>query len=71
MVRITIRYDDNRDVPFLQILNFLVAYKIIAFETAVSLHNEFRSGGDIVLDVPDEIASRFRGELDHFDCKYD
>lgn len=69
MMKVIIHYDENKNVRFSGIANFLVSYNIMTLENAHSLYTEFTSGRDVAIDIPDEVAARFRDLVNDFDCK--
>jgi len=71
MARITLRNTNNKNVNFIHIINFLLAYRVMAIEEAHSLYKKFKSGEDITFDIPDAIASKFRSELDCLNCNHE
>lgn len=71
MSRIHLRYSINRDVNFAAIVNFLVSYNIMTLDTAVSLYKKFKLGEDVTFEIPDEMALKFRDELDSLNCQYE
>jgi hypothetical protein len=71
MSRIRIRHINNKAINFVHVINFLVGYRIMTFEEAHSLYERFKLGEDIVFDIPDEMDSKFRSELDSLNCKHE
>ena len=71
MSRIMLRYTNNKDAKFLHIANFLIGCGLMTLEETHSLYKNFKSRNDIIFDIPDEMASEFRNELDSLNCKYE
>jgi hypothetical protein len=42
----------------------------MSLEEARGLYRKFKLGEDVVFDIPDEMASKCRDELDSLNCKY-
>ena len=71
MPRITLRYEHNKNVSFIHVINCLVSYEIMTLEEAVPLYKQFKLGEDVVLDVSDKLISIVGNHLDYLDCKYE
>lgn len=68
MTSFRIRYEPNKGVNFVHLINFLVSYKIMTLEQSVSLHRQFKLAEDISLDIPDGFVDAFRRELNSLGC---
>jgi hypothetical protein len=71
MSRILVRPSVNKNVNFIHIVNFLVSYNIMSLEEAHVLYRKFKLAEDVVFDIRDEMASKFRDELNSLNCKYE
>lgn len=71
MIQVMLRHNINEDTNFVHIVNFLVSYKIMSLEEANFLYREFKLAKDVVFEIPDEMASKFKGELNSLNCKYE
>jgi len=71
MPRITLRHNKNKDVSFIHIMNLLVGHRIMTLEEAHSFYKRFKLGEDVVFEIPEDVASQFRIDLDCLNCKHE
>jgi hypothetical protein len=71
MQEFKLRHCSNKHVKFLHIVNFVVNYNIMTFEEAHSLYKQFKLEKDVVFNVPDEMVSKFRAELNSLNCEHE
>lgn len=69
MSRIVLQHKTNEHINFVHVVNFLVSYRIMTLEEALPLHKRFKLGEDVIFDIPDEMVSKFRDQLDSLGCK--
>jgi hypothetical protein len=67
-----IRHEVNKDRSLLHVNNFLIACEIMSLEETRPMFRAFHSRGeDIVVDIPDELDSRFMEALDAVIIRYE
>ena len=71
MANILLRYELNRDINFVKIMNFLVAYQIMTLEQSHNLYKQFRQGQDVVFAIEDEMVPLFTNELNSLNWKHE
>ena len=71
MVNILLKYELNRDINFVKIMNFLIAYQIMTLEQSHNLYKQFRQGQDVVFEIEDEMVPLFTNELNSLNCKHE
>lgn len=64
MPQIILRYDDNKDLQFLHLMQWFVGNKLMTLEESLLLYKRFTSREDLTIDIPSELASDFRVVLD-------
>ncbi|VTR96932.1 hypothetical protein [Tuwongella immobilis] len=68
MTSFRIRYEPNKGVNFVHLINFLVSYEIMTLEQCVSVYKRFKLAEDISLEIPDGLVAEFRRELTSLGC---
>lgn len=68
MTTFRIRYEVNKGMNFILLVNFLVSYKIMTLEQAIPVMKQFYSGEDISLDIPDASVDDFKFEVNSIGC---
>ena len=72
MSKFMLRRDVNKERSFCSIVNFLTACQIKSIEDCLPMFRAFHSRGeDVVVDIPDELDSRFREALAAVDFQYE
>lgn len=52
-------------------MNLLVGHRIMTLEEAHSFYKRFKLGEDVVFEIPEDVASQFRIDLDCLNCKHE
>jgi hypothetical protein len=68
---IKIRRASNESLSFVKIVNFMVSYKMMSLEDASRLHLTLMSGEEIIIRLPETMASQLANELDFLGWKYE
>jgi len=71
MTTFRIRYEVNKGMNFIRLVNFLVSYEIMNLEQAVPVIKQFHSGEDISLDIPDASVDDFKYQVNSMGCVYE
>ena len=72
MSRFMLRRGVNKDVSLLHVINFLIACQVMSLEDSRPMFRAFHlRGEDVVVDIPDELDSRFRDTLDSVNFRYE
>ena len=70
MSRITLLALKNAHRSFVPVINILCSYKIMSLEEAHPLWQRFNEGQEVVLDIPDDLASQVKKHLDDLGYSY-
>ncbi len=72
MSKFMLRRDVNKDCSFVHVVNFLTGCQVMLLEDARPMFNAFHlKGEDVVVDMPDELDSRFMEALDAVNFQYE
>ena len=72
MSKFMLRYEVNKDCSILHVINFLVTCGIMSFEEARPMSRAFHiRGEDVMVDIPDVVASRFMAAMDAVCLRYE
>jgi hypothetical protein len=70
MSNIHLPYDENPNINFVHIVNYLVSHSIMSLDEAIIIYKEFKSNHDAVLNIPDLLVNDFKKELASLGCTY-
>ena len=72
MSKFMLRRDGNENSSFCHVINFLTACQIMSYEDSIPMFRAFHSRGeDVVVDIPDELDSRFREAMNAVKIRYE
>lgn len=71
MATIQIRYEPNKSVNFVHIVNYLVGSRIMTLDESICFYRQFKLMEDITFRIPDEIVHEFKTKLDCLNCEYE
>lgn len=72
MSRFMLRWGVNKDASILHITNFLISYQVMPLEESRPMVRAFHlKGEDVLVEIPDDLDTRFRDTLDSLKFQYE